>query len=178
MKTVAGFGRRAEERGGARRMTRTRMARGSLGGAAALAALIALAGCATPPTGVPTAADIRGLKPSGAARVTEFFVSGSGIGRGTLVFRGRTYPFVLTGELIGLGAVTTLEASGEVYNLKDPAQFPGAWIQGTRNLAISGTATGDLWLKNNNGVIMHLVATNAGLILSTGRFEVFIELAR
>ena len=145
---------------------------------AALAALAALAGCATPPTGIPTAADIRGLKPSGSATVTEFFVSGSGVGRGTLVFRGRAYPFTLAGELIGLGAATTLEASGEVYNLKDPSQFSGAWIQGTQNLAVSGSATGDLWLRNNNGVIMHLAAANAGLILSAGRFEVFIALTR
>ena len=152
---------------------RTRRRRAAL---AAFAALITLAGCATPPTGVPTAASVHGLKPSGAATVTEFFVSGSGVGRGTLTFRGRTYPFILTGELIGLGAVTTLTASGEVYNLKDLSQFSGAYIQGTRNLAVSGSAAGDLWLKNNNGVIMHLIATNAGLILSSGRFELFIEL--
>ena len=74
--------------------------------------------------------------------------------------------------------MTTLTASGPVYNLEDPAQFSGAYIQGTRNLAVSGSATGDLWLRNNNGVIMHLAATNAGLILSTGQFEIFIELTR
>jgi len=160
-------------------MTRAVNHRGSLGvPAVALAALLSLAGCATPPTGVPTAASIRGLRPSGAVAMTEFFVSGSGVGGGTLTFRGKAYPFTLTGELIGLGAVTTLQASGEVYNLEDPSQFSGAYIQGTRRLAIAGSATGDLWLKNNNGVMMHLAARNAGLILSTGRFEVFIELTR
>jgi hypothetical protein len=157
-------------------MIRTVKPRSSI--ASAFIVILTLAGCATPPSGVPTAADIRGLKPSGAVTVNEFFVSGSGVGSGTLTFGGRAYPFVLTGELIGIGAVTTLQASGEVYNLRDPSQFSGAWIQGTRSLAVSGTATGDLWLKNNNGVIMRLAATNAGLILSTGRFELFIELTQ
>ncbi len=144
----------------------------------AFAILLALAGCATPPTEAPGPASIRGLRPSGHVALTEFFVSGSGAGGGTLTFRGKAYPFTLTGELIGLGAVTTIQASGEVYNLRDPSQFSGAYIQGTRSLANAVSTTGDLWLKNNNGVIMHLAARNAGLILSTGRFEVFIELTR
>ena len=159
-------------------MSRDVKAHGLVGSAVALAVLSMLAGCATPPSGVPTAASIRGLEPSGHASVTEFFLSGTGVGGGTLTFRGKAYPFSLTGELIGLGAVTTLQASGEVYNLRDPSQFSGAWIQGTRNLAVSGSATGDLWLRNNNGVIMHLAASNAGLTLSTGRFEIFIQLTR
>jgi hypothetical protein len=142
------------------------------------AAIALLAGCATPPSEVPTEASVRGLKPSGHVALTEFFLSGSGVGGGTLTFRGRSYPFTLTGELIGVGAVTTLEASGEVYNLNGPSQFSGAWIQGTRSLAVSGSATGDLWLKNGAGVIMRLVARNAGLTLSSGRFEIFIELTR
>jgi hypothetical protein len=153
--------------------------RGSLGvRAVAFSILLALAGCATPPSEVPGPASIRGLRPSGHVALTELFVSGSGVGGGTLTFRGRVYPFTLTGELIGLGAVTTLEAAGGVYNLEDPSQFSGAYIQGTRSLANSVSTTGDLWLENNNGVIMHLAARNAGLILSTGRFEVFIELTR
>ena len=44
----------------------------------ALFGLLPLAGCETPPSGVPTAADIRGLRPSGTVTMTQFFVSGTG----------------------------------------------------------------------------------------------------
>src|SRR5271165_3210563 len=92
----------------------------------ALMGLLALAACETPPPSqAPTAASIRGLRPSGHVAMTQFFVSGSGVRSGTLTFKGKAYPFTLTGELIGLGAVAQLQASGEVYNLRDLAQFSG-----------------------------------------------------
>ena len=73
--------------------------------AIALLSLLPLAGCETPPSGVPTAADIRGLRPSGKVTMTQVFVSGTGVGSGTLAFRGRTYPFTLIGSLNGVGAI-------------------------------------------------------------------------
>ena len=101
---------------------------------------------------IPTAANIRGLRPSGAVTMTQVFLSASGVGSGALTFRGRTYPFTLVGSLIGLGAISTLQASGEVYNLHDISQFSGPWIQGTGSLAITTKANGELWLENRNGV--------------------------
>ena len=35
--------------------------------------------------------------------MTQAFVTGLGTGSGVLTFRGRSYPFTLTGSLIGLG---------------------------------------------------------------------------
>ena len=144
----------------------------------AVFSLLPLAGCETPPSGVPTAADIRGLKPSGKVTMTQFFVSGTGVGSGTLAFKGRSYPFTLIGSLNGVGALATTQASGEVYKLSDVSQFPGAWIQGNGNLAVSTLATGELLLENRNGVIMRLTAQQAGITLSNGRYEIFIELSR
>ena len=141
-------------------------------------AILPLAGCETPPSGVPSAADIRGLKPSGHVTMTQVFVSGTGLGSGTLTFKGRTYPFTLIGSLTGLGALSTTQASGEVYKLSDVSQFPGAWIQGNGNLAVSTLANGELWLQNNRGAIMRLNAQQAGITLSNGRYEIFIELSR
>ena len=103
--------------------------------------------------------------------MTRFFVSGTGLGSGTLTFRGRTYPFTLIGSLNGLGALATTQASGEVYKLSDISQFPGAWIQGNGNLAVSTLANGELWLQNNHGVVMRLSAQQAGITLSNGRYE-------
>ena len=144
--------------------------------ALALAALLALGGCAVPPSEIPTAATIRGQKPSGRVTVNETFVSGTGLGGGTLVFKGRSYPFMLTGELIGIGAIAHLDASGEVYGLKDISQFPGAYVQGTGPLAVSATNSGEIWLGNNSGVVMRLRAYQTGVTLSTGRYQIFIQL--
>ena len=110
--------------------------------------------------------------------MTQVFLSSSGVGGGTLNFRGRTYPFTLVGSLVGLGAISTLQASGEVYKLRDVSQFPGAWIQGTGSLAIATKGNGELWLENRNGVVMRLSATQAGLTFSEGRYELYIQLSQ
>jgi hypothetical protein len=80
--------------------------------------------------------------------MTQVFLSSSGVGSGTLTFRGRTYPFTLLGSLIGLGAISTMQATGEVYNLHDVSQFSGPWIQAQaaspsppRRMAKSGSKT-------------------------------------
>jgi hypothetical protein len=144
----------------------------------AVSALLPLAGCQIPPSGIPTEASIRGLKPSGTVTMTQVFLSGLGAGSGSLSFRGRTYPFTLTGSLIGLGAISTMQASGEVYKLKDVSQFAGPWIQGTGSLAITTRANGEIWLENRNGIIMRLSAAQAGLTFSQGRYELYIQLTQ
>jgi hypothetical protein len=144
----------------------------------AVLALLPLAGCAIPPSGIPTAADIRGLRPSGTVAMTQVFLSGLGAGSGSLTFRGRTYPFTLTGSLIGLGAISTMQAYGEVYKLHDVSQFSGPWIQGTGSLAITARANGEIWLENRNGIIMRLNAAQAGLTFSQGRYELYIQLTQ
>ncbi len=144
----------------------------------AVLTLLPLAGCAIPPSGIPTEASIRGLRPSGAVTMTQVFLSGLGAGSGSLTFRGRTYPFTLTGSLIGLGAISTMQASGEVYKLRDVSQFSGSWIQGTGSLAITARANGEIWLENRNGIIMRLSAAQAGLTFSQGRYELTIQLTQ
>jgi hypothetical protein len=143
--------------------------------AAALIGVVALAGCATPPAGVPAAADIRGLKASGRVSMEQVFISGSGLGRGTLTFRGRNYPFTLTGELIGLGALAGIQSTGDVYNLSDVSQFAGAYVQGAGPLAV-GSAPGEIWLKNTTGVIIRLHGQQNGITLSSGRYAIFVRL--
>jgi hypothetical protein len=110
--------------------------------------------------------------------MTQVFLSSSGVGSGTLTFRGRTYPFTLIGSLVGLGAISTMQAAGEVYNLHDISQFSGPWIQGTGSLAITSRANGEIWLENRNGIIMRLNAAQAGLTFSQGRYELTIQLSQ
>jgi hypothetical protein len=140
--------------------------------------LLSLTGCAIPPSGIPTETSIRALRPSGAVTMTQVFVSASGVGGGTLTFQGRSYPFTLVGSLIGYGAISSMQASGEVYKLTDVSQFSGPWIQGTGSLAITSRANGEIWLENRNGVIMRLNAAQAGLTFSSGRYELYIQLTQ
>jgi hypothetical protein len=142
---------------------------------AALLAVVALAGCATPPAVIPTAADIRGLKASGQVSMEQVFISGTGLGSGTLTFQGRRYPFTLTGELNGLGALAGIQGAGDVFNLKDVSQFAGAYIQGAGPLAV-GSVPGEIWMKNTNGVIIRLHGQQNGITLSSGRYEIFVQL--
>jgi len=144
----------------------------------AVSALLPLAGCQIPPSGIPTEASIRGLKPSGTVTMTQVFLSASGVGGGTLTFRGQTYPFTLVGSLLGYGAISTMQASGEVYKLTDLSQFSGPWIQGTGSLAVTAKANGEIWLENRNGVIMRLNAAPAGLTFGQGRYERYIQLTQ
>ena len=139
---------------------------------------LTLAGCQIPPTGVPSAETVHGLRPSGSVTMNQTFLSATGIGGGTLTFRGRTYSFSLIGQLIGLGAISHLEATGVVYNLRDVSQFSGAYIQGTGPLAVSMAAPGEIWLQNNNGVVIRLSGYQTGLTISSGRYQLFIELAQ
>jgi hypothetical protein len=150
----------------------------ALAAAFACLGLLPLAGCQIPPSGIPTAASIRGLKPSGRATMTQAFIVGTGVGSGVLAFKGRTYPFTMIGSLIGLGALSTMQASGEVYGLNDVSQFSGPWIQGTGSLAVTTKAVGEIWLENRNGVIMRLTAAQAGLTFSAGRYEIYIQLSQ
>ena len=57
--------------------------------AALLASLPPLAGCAIPPSGIPTVASIRGLKPSGTVTMTQVFVA-TGLGSVTLALGVRS----------------------------------------------------------------------------------------
>ncbi len=143
--------------------------------AAAVLAVLALSGCATPPAVVPTAADVRGLKPSARVTLTEVFISGTGVGNGTLTFGGRRYPFTLTGELNGLGALSGVQGGGDVFNLRDVSQFAGAYIQGAPPVSV-GSLPNEVWLKNTNGVIIRLAGQQNGISLSSGRYEIFVQL--
>ena len=93
--------------------------------------------------------------------------SGSG-GRGTLLFQGSSYPFRVGGLGVGGIGLSAVDAKGYVYNLQNLQQFAGAYAQGRAGFAVGQTSSGDLWLQNESGVIMHLVAKREGLMLSLG----------
>ena len=96
------------------------------------------------------------------------FLGAAGGGTGTLSFQGQTYPFEIAGLGGGGAGISKIDASGEIYNLTDIAQFPGAYSERRMGVTLGGSGGGDLWLQNNAGVIMHLKAASEGLMLSLG----------
>ena len=92
--------------------------------------------------------------------------------------RGMQYAFKVGGVGIGGVGLSTIEATGEVYNLNNLAQFPGTYGQARYGFAIGTASGGDLWLQNEAGVIMHLKAKRAGLMLSLGGDAVIISMSQ
>jgi hypothetical protein len=77
----------------------------------------------------------------------------------------------------GIGA-STISASGEVYKLDNLAQFPGTYGEASYGFALGTKSSGDLWLQNQAGVIMHLKAKREGLMLSLGGDAVVIRMSQ
>ena len=139
--------------------------------------LLTLCACSALGGKPPTAADVAGLSPSGHVTLTETFVVALGGGSGTLQFQGREYPFKLIGTVVGPSAsLTKISVSGEVYKLDTVTAFPGAYAQRSGPPGLETPGAGDLWLENKAGVIMHLIGTSSGVMLSLGRDEILVRM--
>jgi hypothetical protein len=114
---------------------------------------------------------IAGRTPDGRVEMQEvqaaYLASGGG-GNGILYYRGRRYPFTVAGAGVGGIGLSTLDAHGDVYNLRDVSLFPGAYGEARYGLAVGTQSAGELWLQNEAGVIMRLNARREGLMLSLG----------
>ncbi len=108
--------------------------------------------------------------PSGTVMIHATRVAvGVGItkGDGYLTYKGDDFRFKVTGlNAVGLG-ITTLNATGEVYNLASLSDFPGKYygfegggtfIEGSKGLVI----------KNSKGVVIILRAQQSGMDLKLG----------
>ena len=116
----------------------------------------------------PTAQSIAGLAPSGKVTMTQIFAGGlrqSGI-RARCLQSARRYPFKLLGTVVGPGSISKVAVTGDVYKLDDLSQFSGVWVEGTGASGLRRCETGDLWLENKAGVIMHLTGAQTGVTLS------------
>lgn len=155
---------------------RTHVARGGIRSALAGSLLsLALAGCAltTPAPGPKSAA---GMTPVGTVQLHETFVSGAGLGGGTLQFQGQSHPFQLFGTVLGGAGADRITAQGDVFNLNDLADFAGAYRQSAGAPGLDTSSKSDLWLRNKAGVVMHLTGTQSGGMLSLGGEEVVIRM--
>jgi hypothetical protein len=124
---------------------------------------------------------VKGKTPDATVDMEEVqaaYIGSGSAGTGVLFFRGQRYPFKVGAAGIGGIGLSTVNAAGEVYNLRDLAQFPGTYGQARYGFAIGTSSGGDLWMQNEAGVIMHLKAKREGLMLSLGGDAVVIAMSQ
>jgi hypothetical protein len=94
------------------------------------------------------------------------FIVGVGGGQGVLVFRGKRYPFTVSGMSIGftIGASTT-KFVGRALNLRSPGDLAGSYAAGGAGAAVAAGA-GGVQLQNANGVILQLSGPKIGAEVS------------
>jgi hypothetical protein len=104
------------------------------------------------------------------------FIVGVGGGEGVLVFRGKRYPFTVSGMSVGftIGASTT-RFVGRALNLRGPASIEGAYSGIGAGGAVAAGA-GGVQLQNANGVILQLSGPKVGAEVSAAVGGVTIRL--
>ena len=111
-------------------------------------------------------------------QVQMAFIGSGGAGDGVLHWRGNSFRFTVGGLGVGGFGVSKMQASGEVYNLRELSHFPGAYGSARYGAAAGTQGGGELWLENPQGVVMSLKAQREGLALSLGADAVLIEFKR
>jgi hypothetical protein len=103
-------------------------------------------------------------------------IVGVGGGEGVLVFRGKRYPFTVSGMSVGftIGASTT-KLVGRALNLSGPGSIEGSYSAIGAGGAVAAGA-GGVQLQNANGVILQLSGPKVGAELSAAVGGVTIRL--
>ena len=83
-------------------------------------------------------------------------------GHGELAYRDSSHPFSIKGiSVVDVGA-TGITAKGNVYNLKNISEFAGNYVAAGAGITVAGGGTA-VYLKNEHGVVIKLIATEVGL---------------
>lgn len=108
--------------------------------------------------------------PSGTINFTEtefgLLLSGE-TGSGSLIVKGKSYAISVKGAKLGGIGVTTENAGGNVYNLNKIEDFNGLYLQLEAGLTVVDGESGQ-WIKNDNGVVIHLKTKDKGLATQIG----------
>ncbi len=96
-------------------------------------------------------------------------------GDGTLTYGGKTYTFSVEGLSVADLGVSDVSTSGEVFNLKNVADFSGTYVAGEAGIAVAGGPT-DSVMKNQNGVVLRLHGTQKGARLTLAAAGVTLKI--
>lgn len=88
-------------------------------------------------------------------------------GGGKLHYKGHTHNLEVDGLTVGTVGASQIRATGEVYHLKNLADFDGNYTAVVGG-ATAGGGAGALIMKNQNGVEIRMVATTQGVSLTAG----------
>jgi hypothetical protein len=108
--------------------------------------------------------------PSGKVSIeSRSIAAGVGVtwGDGKLTFKGKTYPFSIDGLTLVDWGISKASATGEVYNLTDPAKLAGTYVAAEAGLTLAG-GMGGMVLRNQDGVILRLHSVSRGARLQLG----------
>jgi hypothetical protein len=107
---------------------------------------------------------------SGTIEIDEtqvMLLVGGTYGGGTLNFQGETYKFKIKGLKLGGIGMHKVVLTGDVYKLNDIKDFAGTYFAAEAGLTVV-KGMGGYWLKNGNGVALHLTSKAEGLALAVG----------
>ncbi|HEU0047239.1 MAG TPA: hypothetical protein VFQ43_06515 [Nitrososphaera sp.] len=119
-------------------------------------------------------------KPDATVKVTGKALSagvGYSWGSGTLTYQGKEYPFSISGLSAGNIGASSAELSGEVFNLKNLADFNGNYTSAGAGATVAGGG-GGMTMKNQNGVTMNVVGTTRGVSFKLGVDGMKVELKK
>jgi hypothetical protein len=101
---------------------------------------------------------------------------GGGVGNGTLVYRGKTYPFRITGLSFGVTAGATVgRLDGWASDIREVNDFAGTYSSVGGGFALVGGVNG-VHLRNEKGVTIVLQGPKAGLELAANVSSITISL--
>ena len=105
------------------------------------------------------------------------FIIGVGGGQGVLIFRGKKYPFTVSGMSVGftIGASTT-NFHGQALNLRSPADIQGSYGVLGAGGAVAAGAGGVTLQNSQTGVVLQLAGGRVGVELSAAVGGVTITL--
>jgi hypothetical protein len=99
-------------------------------------------------------------------RITKAgFIIGVAGGDGVLHFRGRNYPFRVSGISGGTIGVARVDLIGTAFHLRSPTDIAGSYSGGSASIAVVGGAK-VARVQNTNGVVLELHGAQVGLELS------------
>jgi hypothetical protein len=103
------------------------------------------------------------------------FILSAGGGEGVLTYRGKGYPFTVSGIGVGVIGAAAAELRGRAYNLRRPSDIAGTYSVIGAGAAVVGGVRATR-LQNANGVVLALQGGQVGLQLSAGMSGVTIAM--
>jgi len=119
--------------------------------------------------------------PSGLVTLTFKSVGlgiGGSSGEGTLNYRGKEYPFTISGVNLGNIGVSTFQGAGKVYDLNSPSDFSGNYAASEASFALNG-GQGEVSMRNGKGVSIVVLANDgkeSGTRIGLGASGISIKL--